>query len=254
MTVESRIHQELKSFGISEGDTLLIHASFNSLVEIPGEAEAFLLGFEQTLTESGTLMIPTFSDHSVGIHNPVFDIRKTPSDLGYISDYFRNREGTKRSLHPTHSVCALGAKADDFVKDHGKDETPFGPNSPFAKLLNHKGKIMMIGTGLRPNASIFAVQEAIAPLQLIGDKVEYDITLEDGSHTTSKLMTYESPENKYHFQKLALLMGEYEMKFGQFLGADTYVINTEVLWERVSKKLKEDPSYFEQPAEELLEV
>jgi len=44
---------------------------------------------------------------------PVFDVRRQPSETGLLTELFRRRKGVRRSLHPVHSVIALGPQADD---------------------------------------------------------------------------------------------------------------------------------------------
>jgi len=58
-----------------------------------------------------------------------------------------------RSLHPTHSVCAKGPLADILTRDHHKEPLSCGPLSPYARLMDHDGKIL--GLGLPPAYTTF---------------------------------------------------------------------------------------------------
>jgi len=60
---------------------------------------------------------------------------------------FRRREGTLRSLHPTHPVLAFGKDAQWLVAEHDRCLYPCGPGSPFDKFRQLKGKILFFDVG-----------------------------------------------------------------------------------------------------------
>ena len=91
----------------------------------------------------------------------VFDPRQTKVIVGAVPEYFRLRNGTLRSLHPTHSVCAVGTLAERLLADHLKDATPCGHHSPFNQITDLDARIVMLGCGLCPNTTMHAL-EAIA--------------------------------------------------------------------------------------------
>jgi aminoglycoside 3-N-acetyltransferase len=74
---------------------------------------------------------------------PTFDVRKSPSYMGMVSESFRKRDGVLRSLNPAHPVLAFGPKAEWIVADHDKCIYSCGPGSPFEKLLQLDGKIVV---------------------------------------------------------------------------------------------------------------
>ncbi len=78
-----------------------------------------------------------------------FDVRSAPNAMGTVSCYYGRQEGSKRSLSPTHSVVAMGDKADYYIKEHHLSETPFTEKSPYYKLIINKGKILMFGASLK---------------------------------------------------------------------------------------------------------
>lgn len=78
--------------------------------------------------------------------------------MGAISNWVMAMPDALRSLHPTHSVVALGASANEYVAEHERDSTPFGPNSPYHKLTLRGGKIVMFGVGLN-SVTCFHVYE-----------------------------------------------------------------------------------------------
>jgi len=75
---------------------------------VPGGPETVIRGLLGALGEGGTLLMPALSYNLVRLAAPdvypLFDYKNTPSIVGKITEYFRTRPGTLRSLHPTHNV------------------------------------------------------------------------------------------------------------------------------------------------------
>lgn len=91
---------DLRLLGLGPGDTLMVHTAFRALgVRDP---EAVILALLDVLGDGATLLMPALS----WLQEPpdVHDTRATPSCVGFLPEYFRTRPGTRRSLHPTHSV------------------------------------------------------------------------------------------------------------------------------------------------------
>ena len=113
---------------------------------------------------------------SVSEKQPRFDPACTAVCVGAIPEHFRAWAGTRRSVHPTHSVCAAGAKASEIVSQHYLDRSPVGEHSPFRLLPGLGGKILMLGCGLKPNTSMHGVEELCEPPYLMRpERVKYVI-------------------------------------------------------------------------------
>jgi len=142
--ISKRLSSDIYRLGVRRGDHLLIHSSLNAMGRFPNRAERIVKVLLDCLGEEGTLLMPSLSYTTVHKTQPIFNELTTASCVGGLTEFFRAYPGVKRSIHPTHSVCGLGAKADFLLKDHLKDETPCGPYSPFAKLPLVKGKILFL--------------------------------------------------------------------------------------------------------------
>jgi aminoglycoside 3-N-acetyltransferase len=114
------------------------------------------------ITERGTLIVPTFtySFKSFGDKNPPFSTTESPSLCGLISDTLWKRPNAFRSQHPTHSVAAIGFFAKEMVKGHDKT-SPLGIGSPFHKLSQIGGLVMLLGVGQDQN-SLLHTSEIVA--------------------------------------------------------------------------------------------
>jgi aminoglycoside 3-N-acetyltransferase len=93
--------------------------------------------------------------------NPVFDVRNAPVETGAINRSLAARPFVERSLHPTHSVIAIGPKSHYYVSDHHLDITPFGARSPYYKLIENNAKILMIGVGLKNFTFVHVIEDIL---------------------------------------------------------------------------------------------
>lgn len=144
------------------GSTLMVHSSLSSFArQIEGGCEAVLSALFDALGKSGTLLMPTLSFSSVDEAHPVFDVRHTPSDCGKLTEVFRNREDTLRSMHVLSSAACWGYGADDFVSYH--EDTPCSKKSPYGKLIENDGWVLFMGASLESNTLFHAAEEAVSP-------------------------------------------------------------------------------------------
>jgi len=152
--------RDLAALGVDPGDVLFIHSSFKSLGAVEGGAATVVEALEQAVGTEATLLLPSFNLGKNGNEARAagWDIRTTPSTVGYLSEFFRTMAGTVRSDHYSHSVAARGRDAEWFVSGHRErtgmtspwDLEPwgytYGSNSPMIRLLEREGsKILMLG-------------------------------------------------------------------------------------------------------------
>jgi aminoglycoside 3-N-acetyltransferase len=144
-----RLREELGDFEI-----LMVHASYNDMLPCYSGTPSDLLSVLVDLCGSQrTMVMPAFffggPDQDALSHyrrSPVFDVRKRPSEMGLLSELFRRRRGVVRSLHPTHSVCALGPLARALTQNHHLGATTFGAGTPFGIMASRETRIVGLGT------------------------------------------------------------------------------------------------------------
>ncbi|MFP4060146.1 MAG: AAC(3) family N-acetyltransferase [Bacteroidales bacterium] len=239
-----KISSELSALGIRKKGVLLVHSSFGSVKAEVSNPELLIMAFLDALGPEGTLLMPALSYEIVTDNNPEFHIDKTPSNVGYLTEYFRTRPGTLRSMHPTHSLCATGDKAHEILTDHRLDITPVGKNSPFRKLTELKGQILMLGCGLRPSTSMHGVEELVIPPYLFGGELYYRLI--DGTGNI-KSRLYKKHGFKgwiQRYDRLENILISPELKKGAIAGADTWLIESKVLWEKGREALQQNPLFF----------
>lgn len=79
---------------------------------------------------------------------PGFDAGKSPTTgMGIIAETFRTWPGSKRSEHPTVSICLNGRDADDYLTPH-ELAWATGERTPLGRLRHREPmRILLIGVG-----------------------------------------------------------------------------------------------------------
>jgi len=160
---KAELIEHLRAIGVKEGMNLLVHSSLKRVGPVEGGAHAIVDALRDVLGAEGTLMMPTVSGN-VNPTQPVFHVAHTPSTVGALTNVFRKLPGAVRSLHPVHSVAAMGPKAGFFTEGHLRANTPWSPDSPYGKLMRNNGFILFLGTSFSANTCIHAIEiEARVP-------------------------------------------------------------------------------------------
>jgi aminoglycoside 3-N-acetyltransferase len=198
--------------------------------------------------ETGTLLFPALSYEAVGAENPAFDVRHTPSCVGAMPEWFRQQPGVCRSMSPTHSVCAWGANAVDITSGQQQDNTPVGAHSPFRRLRDVGGQILMLGCGLDPNTSMHGVEELTEPPYLYGDAVAYTCIDWDGTaqEITTRSHNFETQAGyiDQRYGRLQWVLPKSALAFGKIADADSWLIEAKPMWAIAEMIMREDPLFF----------
>ena len=162
---EESLLAEFERIGIRRGDTLLVHSSLTALGHVEGGPDAVIDALLGAVGSAGTLLMPAFPDTGEWmdyvLSDPLFDPQTSPSSRGKISDIFWRRPGVLRSLHPTHSVAALGPVAEYLVRDHERSPMPCGPDTPYGRLVDLDGRILHLGSPFWATPSFHLVEDAV---------------------------------------------------------------------------------------------
>jgi aminoglycoside 3-N-acetyltransferase len=182
---ENDIVDCLARVGVKEGDVVLVHSSLSRLGYVEGGAETVVSALLKAVGMKGTIGAPTFWGNTVQYLEgaQTFDVRSSPSILGIISETIRKHPDARRSLHPTHSAAFIGPRAEYLVKNHHLDDTPVGPNSPYMKLVNLEGKILMLGVSLEHLTNFNTIEETIPdfPVKVfLDDPLTFKVTDQRG--------------------------------------------------------------------------
>jgi len=153
MLSKNDLQSTWQELGLAAGDNLVIHSAIRTLGPVEGGAETVLDSLSETVGEEGCLVFPCFN-YSRPRPEPWFDPLVTPGRTGILGELARKRPGAHRSLHPTHSVAALGRPAPEIVCGH-LEAGAFGVGSPLDKLaMAYDGKILLLGVPQTANSTI----------------------------------------------------------------------------------------------------
>lgn len=159
------IRVALERLGIAAGDIVLVHSSLKSLGTVEGGVAAVIQGFENLLGKEGTLVMPTLCQVDFKNSYQTWYMDK-PSDVGYLTEFFRKQPYVYRSNHATHSVAARGKYAYTLTCEHGAygphmcpfGEYAFADSSPWLKMREMGAKIVFIGVTSMYNTMKHAVE------------------------------------------------------------------------------------------------
>ena len=171
------IRQTLNEMGIDKGASVLVHSSVSDLFfgyDKPSEERyqnKLQYSFDliemliDLVGQEGTILMPTDPKGYPDIrstNNEIFNFKKDPSSRGLITEIFRRRPDTIRSIHPHYNLTAWGAEANEFLKDNEKSH-PYvmDKNSPWYKLIEKDGFVLILGKDYQVNSSVHIVEDIL---------------------------------------------------------------------------------------------
>lgn len=142
----------LRHMGVAPGDSILVHCSFGEEFGFRGSMDQLIDAFLAAVGSTGNLLMVSMpyigAASSYLGQAKVFDVRKTPSAMGLVTEAFRRRSGVVRSANPMHPVLVSGPRAAEFVAGHESCAFSIGPDTPFDRLLQKSGKVIFFNTRL----------------------------------------------------------------------------------------------------------
>jgi aminoglycoside 3-N-acetyltransferase len=177
-----------KELGITKGSIVFIHSSVDNL-NIRFDALRLLEILLETVGKEGTLVFPcwhfTYRAEEYLKSGKVFDVRRSPSALGMLSEMARRYPGAKRSLHPINSIVAIGKHANTITGSHHTDIYPCGEKSPYYISMQLGGVIAGIGVNANFMSFVHCPEDIIKqefPIKTRLDEIfEAKVKKEDGT-------------------------------------------------------------------------
>ncbi|WP_366658409.1 aminoglycoside 3-N-acetyltransferase [Fodinicurvata sp. EGI_FJ10296] len=173
---------DLTRLGLQPGDTVMVHAAISRIGPVLGGPDAVIGAVLDAVDAGGNAggTVMAYVDWGVDYddlleedgrvpaqwraHIPPFDPAsgRAIRDNGIFAEFFRTTPGARRSGNPGASVAAIGSRADWLTRDHPLDYG-YGEGSPFAKLVEAGGKVLMLGAPL-DTMTLLHHAEHLAPL------------------------------------------------------------------------------------------
>ncbi len=183
MLKTSDIRADLKKLGLRRSDSVIVHSSFKSLGPVKGGPHAVIDALLETVGPEGALLFPNlYIPGELTTENPPkFDLKhESVRNLGIIPEIFKFNYAEHFSIHPTHSLMGVGAKAKVLLRGHEHAGYPCGPGTPWHRNAMQGGKILLIGVDQRRNTTYHCVEEHLEnSYQLSKQKIEGTV-IEDG--------------------------------------------------------------------------
>jgi aminoglycoside 3-N-acetyltransferase len=122
---------------------------------------------QNVIGDGGTVAFPTYpnrspvSSYEYLREGNVFDVRRTPSFTGLLTEFGRRHARAIRSVHPTKSVCAIGPRAEWLTSTHQASPYPYDRESPYYKLVECGAKIVGIGVWTEYLSFVYCIDDAM---------------------------------------------------------------------------------------------
>lgn len=224
---ELRRHLEERLDGRFE--ILMVHSSVNHMLPMFTGSPLDVL---RTLTDlcgpDRTLAMPAFylrDERGLDViasyeRRPRFDVRRTPSQMGIVTELFRRTRGVRQSLHPTHRVTALGPLAEVLTAGHETAGTPCGRGTPFEFMAARDTLILGMGKPFEVLTQVHHVEDLMAdafPIPSIVRSVELTLRDERGEEHPFMLRMRKF-ERRRDMWKLPALMSTVRLQAWTFHG------------------------------------
>ena len=114
---QAALVRKLRAQGIAQGDTLVVHASWKNDNGFSGSAKDFIDALKMLVGNDGLLIMMSMpyqnqSTRDYLAQGKVFNVNRTPSMMGLLSEVFRRGQGVVRSVNAAHPLLAWGHDAD----------------------------------------------------------------------------------------------------------------------------------------------
>jgi len=173
---QSELIAGIRGLGLPEGSLVMAHASLSSLGWVVGGPETVVRALLDVVGRSGTLAVvaswddipfrlarwPLAWQDAYQDEMPGFDPEHSEAnrEYGRLPERLRTWPGARKSAHPDQRVVAVGRLASWLTATHSLDDS-FGPGTPFARLVEARGYVLMLGAPLR-SLTLLHHAEAIA--------------------------------------------------------------------------------------------
>jgi len=232
--------------GIKEGDDLFLQTeflTFGKLIRKNRESREelmrpFVSDLKKAIGSKGNLMMTTFSLYPKG---GVFDVVKTVSEGGILTEFFRKEPGVRRSIHPTHSF-AIEGPGDHYLDI---DESTFEDQSIYGKLYHQNATLMFWGAGFYYcTFNHFIEEKSQVPYRK--RSAEQFSTRVDGKEGSFNLVRY-SKSDRYRIDFTdfgRILEGKGLLKTVKIGGGEVSIIKAKDLFDEGMAQLKKNPYFF----------
>ena len=140
---DKELLNSLRSLGIKEGDTIIVHASWRPFYNYKGDGPTGVIAvLRSAVGETGTLLMPSY-----GADLSCLDVNRTKSNVGVLSEVFWRQEGVRRALVPHFTLAGCGPAIDHIFSQERKSSYGFDDFAPYSLAIDSGAKILLMGLG-----------------------------------------------------------------------------------------------------------
>lgn len=206
---------------------LMVHSSVNHMKPMyTGTALDLVRMLLDWCGPKRTLVMPAFYFGAPGFkgaadtfqHNPRFDLRRTPSQMGLATELFRRMPGVVTSRHPVYRMAALGPLAQALTAGHEHALSPTGLGTPFEFMAKHNARIIGIGKPMQVLTQAHHVEGAMGEEFPVPSVVRdpLPMTLLDRDQEIDFLLPHRSYRGHFNIWRLRKIMDRQTLKEWNF--------------------------------------
>jgi len=185
--LDSVLGNTLRNNDGNSPDVLFVHSSLSRCGYLKPGATGLLQSLQQNCE---TLCLPTHTYcYAVDGQIQTYDPKTTPSKIGHTTNQFWKMPGVLRSLHPTHSLAALGPAAEEICRDHMACETACGSDTPYQRLIQLDAAVLMFGATMN-TYTLFHCAEDEANCSYLYEPEPYEFQVKDYDGTVHRTRLY----------------------------------------------------------------
>ena len=249
MHTKESLMNDLSRMGLTGSEAVMVHSSMKAIGAVEGRADTVLDALCDYFSD-GLLMLPALTWDLAWQEKPVFDVKGIPTLVGILPQLFRQRKGVVRSLHPTHSVSALGKDAKWAAAEDHLDDVPCGIHSAWHKMVEMDGFILMVGCTLTSCTFIHGIEAWLDIPNRLDAPVHYTLVDEDGNRQQAVSRPHKGSPSEQYWKAEQALRDAGALKDGMLGDAKVMVISAKKCYETVRALLEKDPGLFDEEAEE----
>jgi aminoglycoside 3-N-acetyltransferase len=241
-------------------EILMVHSSVNHMQPMfTGSALDLVHMLTSFCGAERTLVMPAFyfGDPAAGgtretfRARPRFDVRKTPSQMGLVSELFRRSKGVIPSRHPVYRVSALGPLAEQLTRGHEFARTPAGRDTPFDFMANRNTLIIGIGKPFEVLTQVHHAEDVLGddfPVpRAKRDEDDVSLTLVDGQQEIPFTLPQGGLTWTRNMWKLRAIMGAEHLQEWQFHHIPLFATRAADVTAMLLAAAKRGVTLYEQP-------
>jgi len=205
-----------------------------------------------------TLVMPAFyfGDPKIGTVQetfqacPEFNLKRTPSQMGLMTELFRRTKGVAQSRHPVYRVAALGPLAEELAAGHEHASGPSGFGSPFEYMAKHDTMIIGIGKSFHVMTQVHHVDEIMGedfpvPKTPKEQRNDLHVTVIDGKKEIPVILPSIGLKWRFNIAKLPQLLQPGDLKYWSFHHTPLFAANAKRVTDSLIKAAKQGLTLYE---------